>query len=125
MFPSIFLLLQLTEDWWSDNMAAVTNKRKILDIEEKVKLTQEIENDVKNADVCQEFGLINSTMKMIWKSRIKIISAFEQNRLRIKSSWKPECCDVNEVLHKWFWQQRSDSVPVSSLLMINFVLCKC
>jgi CENP-B N-terminal DNA-binding domain. len=67
-------------------MAAVTNKRKILDIEEKVKLTQEIENDVKNADVCQEFGLINSTMKMIWKSRIKIISAFEQNRLRIKSS---------------------------------------
>jgi hypothetical protein len=62
----------------------VTNKRKILDTEEKVKLSQEIENCVENADVCQEFGLINSTMNMIWKNRIKIFSAFEQNRLRIK-----------------------------------------
>jgi transposase-like protein len=62
----------------------VTNKRKILDNEEKVKLSKEIENGVNNADVCQEFGLVNSTMDMIWKNRIKIFSAFEQNRLRMK-----------------------------------------
>jgi len=35
----------------------------------KVKLSQEIEDGVKNADVCQEFGLTNSTMNMIWMNR--------------------------------------------------------
>jgi hypothetical protein len=55
-------------------MATFTNKRKILDTEEKVKLSPEIENGVKNAHVCQEFGLINSKMNIIWKNRIKIIT---------------------------------------------------
>lgn len=54
----------------------VTNKRKILDTEKKVKLSQEIVHGIRNADVCQEFGLINSRMNTIWKDRIKIISAF-------------------------------------------------
>jgi len=62
----------------------VQNKRKILDTEERVKLSQETENGIKNADMCFEFCLINSTMYMIWKARIKIISAFEQNRMNIK-----------------------------------------
>jgi hypothetical protein len=57
----------------------VTNKRKILGTEEIVKLSPEIENGAKNADMCQEFGLVNSTMNMIWKNRNKIFSAFEQN----------------------------------------------
>jgi hypothetical protein len=65
-------------------MATVTNKRRILDTEEKVKLSLEIENGVKKADVCQEFGLVNSKMNTILKNRIKVISAFEQNRLHIK-----------------------------------------
>jgi hypothetical protein len=55
-------------------MATFTNKRKILDAEEKVKLSQEIENGVKNANVCQELGLVNSKMNIIWKNRIKIIT---------------------------------------------------
>jgi len=32
------LLLQLTENWYSDSMAAVTNKRKVLSTEEKDKV---------------------------------------------------------------------------------------
>jgi hypothetical protein len=31
-----------------------------------------------------EFGLINIAIQTIWKSRIKIIGMFEQNRLRVK-----------------------------------------
>jgi hypothetical protein len=84
MFPSASLLLQLTGNWLSDNMATVTNTNTNTNTEEKVKLPQETENGVKNADVCQEFGLVNSKMNTIWKNRIKIISACEQNRLRIK-----------------------------------------
>jgi hypothetical protein len=31
----------------------------------------------KKADVCPEFGLVNSTIQTIWKNRTRIISAFE------------------------------------------------
>jgi len=38
----------------------------------------------KKADVCQKFGIVNSTIQMVWKKRRKIISAFEQNGSSIK-----------------------------------------
>jgi transposase-like protein len=44
-------------------MVTVTNKRKVLSIEEKVKLIREIENRKKKTDVCGEFGLVNSTSR--------------------------------------------------------------
>ena len=79
----------------------------------------------KKADVCQKFGFVNSRIKKIWKNRTKIIRAFQQNRLRIKQFRKSERSDIDEVLHKWFKQQRSDNVPVSGLLLvIIFVLPK-
>ena len=37
----------------------------------------------KDAD-CREFGLVNSTIQIIWKNKTKIISAFEQSGSRIK-----------------------------------------
>jgi hypothetical protein len=40
---SAFLILQLTEDWYSDNMGTVTNKKKVLSVEED-KVTRQIEN---------------------------------------------------------------------------------
>jgi hypothetical protein len=57
-------------------------KERFLSVEEKVKYI--IENGKKKADVCQEFGLINSTVKIMWKTRDKTFSAFEQNRSQIK-----------------------------------------
>ena len=38
----------------------------------------------------REFGLVNSTIQTIWKSRTKIISAFEQSGTRIKRIRKPD-----------------------------------
>jgi transposase-like protein len=46
-------------------MATVTNKRKVLSVEEKVKVIREIESGKKKADVCREFGLFNSTVQTI------------------------------------------------------------
>jgi hypothetical protein len=37
-------LLQLTADWQSDNMATVTNKRKVLSVEGKFQVRWEVEN---------------------------------------------------------------------------------
>ena len=54
----------------------------------------------------------------------QIINAFELNGSRIKRRRKPELSDVHEVLFMLFQYDGSDSVPVSSLHMIVFVLPK-
>jgi len=59
---------------------------------------REIENGNKKADVCREFGLVNSTMQTIWKNRTKIINAFERNGSRIKRFRKRERNDVDMVV---------------------------
>jgi hypothetical protein len=65
-------------------MATITNKMKVLSVEEKVNMIQNAENGKTKANVCWEFGLINSTIQLIWKNRTKVISAFEQNGPGIK-----------------------------------------
>jgi len=70
-------------------MATVRNKTKVLSIKGKVKAILQVENEKKKGEVCQKFGLINSTNQTIWKNRNKFISAFEQNRLRKKQFRKP------------------------------------
>jgi uncharacterized phage protein gp47/JayE len=77
------------------------------------------------ADACQEFGLVNSTIKMICKNRTKITSAFKQQGSRIKRFQKSKRSDVNKALLKLFKQETGDNVLESgSLLMIIFVLPK-
>jgi hypothetical protein len=53
--------------------------------EKKKKKKKEKKRKEKKADLCQGFGLVNSTIQMIWKNRTKIISVFERNRSRIKN----------------------------------------
>jgi hypothetical protein len=53
----------------------------------------------KEAGVCRERSIVNSTIQTIWKNRTKIISAFEQNASRIQRFRKPERSD--EALLKW------------------------
>jgi hypothetical protein len=90
----------------------------------KAKMTKERENVKKVTDVCQGFGLVNSTIQKICKNRTKIISTFEQNGSRIKLFRQPERSDIDEVLLKWFKEEKSDSVPVSILLLTIFILYK-
>jgi hypothetical protein len=51
---------------------------------------QEIGSGREKADVCQEFGLVNSMIPMTWKNRTTIISASAKKRSRIKQFQKPE-----------------------------------
>jgi transposase-like protein len=60
-------------------MATVTNKRKVLSVEGKFEVIQEIENAKKKSDLCREFGIVNYTTQTICKNRTKIISEFEWN----------------------------------------------
>jgi hypothetical protein len=76
MLPSTFLLVQLTGDWSSDTMTTVTNRRKVLSAEEKVKSIREIENGgekKKKTDVSRDNGFVNSTIQKIWKNGPKLL----------------------------------------------------
>jgi hypothetical protein len=66
--PSIFsLLLERLEELNIGNKrtSAVTNKRKVISADEKVKVVGEIESGKKEADMCREFGLVNSIVQTI------------------------------------------------------------
>jgi len=104
-------------------MATVTNRRKILSVEGKVNVIRTIENGGKNLTcVNVEFSFVNRTIQRIWNSRIKIISAFQQNGLRIKRFRQPERSDVDEALDKWLKQQIRGNVSVTGpLRMITSV----
>jgi len=106
-------------------MAIITNKRKILSVERKVKVIRQIVNGKNEASLCREFGFITSTIQMIWTNRTKIISVFEQNESRSKRFHDPTRSDVDEALLKWFKQERNDKVLVRGpLLTITLFLTK-
>jgi hypothetical protein len=56
----------------ADGMAEVAKKIKVLSVEDKVNVIKQTESGKKNADVCREFGLVNSTIQTIWKTGIKL-----------------------------------------------------
>jgi hypothetical protein len=64
---TVLLLLQLTVDYQRDNRTTVTNKRKVLSEEGKVSVMRQIGIGNKEACICREFGLGNSTIQKIWK----------------------------------------------------------
>jgi hypothetical protein len=108
-------------------MATVTNTREVLKVEGKVNMIRTIENRKKKNLTCVnvEFSFVNRTIQRIWKTRIKIISAFQQNGLRIKRFRKPEGSGIDEALYKWLQQQKSGNATVSGpLRMITSVLTK-
>jgi len=68
-----------------------------LSIKGKVKVIWQIENGRMKADLCWEFGLLNSIIQMICENRAIIISVFEWSGSRIKLFWKPERSDIDEM----------------------------
>ena len=75
----MFLLLQLVADWERDNMATVTNKRKVFSVAGEVTVIQQMNNGKKEAHMCWEFGFVNSAIKNNLETQKQTISAFEQN----------------------------------------------
>jgi hypothetical protein len=53
-------------------MATVTNKRRVLGVEVKFKVIDEIRNRKRKAYVCREFGLVNSRSKLFVKTEPKL-----------------------------------------------------
>jgi len=97
----------------------------MLSVEGKVRVMWRTENGKQKPDVCREFGLVNSTIQMIWQTTAKIISVLERQGMRIKQFRKSKLSYVDEALLKLFKQERSGNVPVSGPhQMITFFLLK-
>jgi hypothetical protein len=96
-------------------MATVTNKRKILSVEEKVKVIREIESGKRRLMYVGNSVWLIPPSKRFGKTD-RIVSVFERNGSRIERLRKPELSDVDEALLKWFKEQRSENVPVSGPL---------
>jgi hypothetical protein len=58
-------------------------------------VTREIRSGKKRANVCQEFSVVNSAIKMIWKNRT--VSVFEQNGSQMKQLQKPKRSDTDKI----------------------------
>ena len=64
-------------------MASSSTKRKVLSIQEKVRVIRSYESGHKIADVCREFDLVNSTVGSILKNKDKILKNFEEDGEKI------------------------------------------
>lgn len=65
--------------------------------------------------MCREFGVVNSTIQMIWKHNTKTVSKFERMDQEYSDCFKPEWSDFDKALLKWFEQERSDNVQWTAL----------
>lgn len=92
-------------------------KRKVLPIKEKVRVIRACEEGRKIADVCREFGLVNSTVGSILKNKEKILKAFNEDGENVKRIRGCERTDIDAALLKWFKQCRSANIPVSGPLL--------
>lgn len=91
--------------------------RKVLPIGEKVRVIRACEQGRKIADVCREFGLVNSTVGSILKNKEKILKAFKEDGENVKRIRGCERTDIDAALLTWFKQCRSANIPVSGPLL--------
>ena len=75
-------------------MATVTNKRKVLGVEIKFNMRRELENGKKTNSLLLAICSRKLYDPNDLNNRTEVISAFEQNRSRIKRFRKPERSDV-------------------------------
>jgi hypothetical protein len=64
--------------------------------------------------LCQEFGVTNFAIQMMWENRTKIFSECEWNGLRIMLFHKPEQSDIDEVLLNRVMKSAKNNPPYVS-----------
>ena len=80
------------------------SKRKTVSLETKVALIRAVENGKRQAELCRDYGLPKSTVATIVGNKKKIMTAFEQNKMkpekmRMRGS---DYQELEDVLLKWY-----------------------
>lgn len=98
-------------------MESVSKKRKAITVEEKFAVICRLEAGESNVVVSSEFGLSHSTISTIWKSRDKIKTAVDINKLNNKKIRKSCNEEIDAALLQWFQIQRSRGIPLSGSVL--------
>jgi hypothetical protein len=101
-------------------MAAVTNNRKVWSVAGKV--TRKIENGKKKADMCREFGLVNSMIRIFVKTEPKLLVLL--NRKHRESSYFESLNEVMSMKHCLSGFSNTVLTGDGSLLVTIFFLAK-
>ena len=93
------------------------NKRKHFSVEEKEHIIFRLENNEKNSNIANEFGVSHSTISTIWKSRDKIKREFECERYNVKKIRGSDHEDIDNALLKRFKTQRSFNISINGPIL--------
>jgi len=72
------------------------SKRKVLSVDEKVKILRELNDGVKNVEICKRYGLSSSTVSTLLKNQSKLMDAYDQNKTDCKQLKKCSKEDLDE-----------------------------
>ncbi|CAB0034433.1 unnamed protein product [Trichogramma brassicae] len=92
-------------------------KRKILSVNDKFLIIQDLQNHKSHTQVCNAYQLSSSTVSTIWKNRDSIIKSFEECGGSIKKRRTCKNPDIDKALYKWFLQKRNQNVPINGPIL--------
>lgn len=92
-------------------------KRKVLSVEEKIEILRQLENGVKNVEICRKYDLSSSTVSTLLKNKEKLQKAHNEQKSDCKRLKKCVKEEVDEALIKWFRCQRSANFAISGPIL--------
>lgn len=93
-------------------------KRKFLSLEEKARIISEASTGRKKGDIAAEFGVSNSTLSTILKSKDAITSALSSGTsTKRKKLTQGAHEDLEKALFKWFLDMRAKKMPISGSVL--------
>ncbi|KRZ05511.1 Tigger transposable element-derived protein 4 [Trichinella zimbabwensis] len=93
------------------------SKRIALSVKGKVAVVSALNNGKKNASVCEQFGLLQSTVSAIWKNQSALLDAHENAITSRKKSCLCEKTDIDEALLQWFREKSEIRTPISGPIL--------
>ncbi|KRY00637.1 Tigger transposable element-derived protein 4 [Trichinella pseudospiralis] len=97
--------------------SALMLKKKALSVKEIVAVVNALNDGQKNASVCEQFELSQSTVSTIWKNRSALLDAHKNGVTSAKRFRLCEKTDIDEALLQWFRRQSQIRTPISGTIL--------
>ncbi|KRZ01597.1 Tigger transposable element-derived protein 4 [Trichinella zimbabwensis] len=93
------------------------SKKIALPVKYKVAVVSALNDGKKNASICEQLGLSQSTVSSIWKNRSALLDAHENGVTSAKRFRLCEKNDIDEALLQWFRRQSQIRTPISEPIL--------
>lgn len=106
-------------EWFCAKMSGAPRKRKVLSLELKAKMIQEVADGEKKKKVAERYDVPLSTLSTILKAKNTIICAVNSSdrsteRKRVKAA---TYVDVEKAVFTWFMEMRAKNIPMSGAVL--------